>query len=142
MLKTIAFGTAIACIPATAFLIFSFHFSLGPLLKYKELKNNRYATWFIAVGMFLSLFIILAAGNFFVFHFPWAWFLPTAILGSMLVASALKIGPYKTIKREIQRSERHIQKTAEIIEAQTRHNEYPFTSPEETNLAVKRWETS
>src|SRR3990167_9087679 len=57
-------------IPAVALFIFSLYFSLGPLRSFEELKNSEGATRWMAAGMFISLLIILTAGNFFssIFH--------------------------------------------------------------------------
>ena len=126
--EIIAFEIGLACIFAILFLAFSLYFSLGPAHKFKEQKKKKSVTWYMAIGMCISLSIVLAGGNFLMFHFPWAWFLPITIIGSMLVSGALKIGYYKTPKMEIRSS--------------SPPSEYPFTSPEETELAIKKWKTS
>src|SRR3989344_3215345 len=80
-------------IPAVALFIFSLYFSLGPLRSFEELKNSEGATRWMAAGMFISLLIILTAGNFFFFDFPWMPFLLVVLFGSVMVSWVLKINP-------------------------------------------------
>ena len=145
----VAFEIGLVCILAILFLAFSLYFSLGPEHKFKELKKNKSVTWWVAFSMCFSLSIVLIIGNFLIFHFDWSHFLPATFLVSALVAAALKIGYYKTPSPQTENSRRsvayenarRIQNDGEVQEALPRH-EYPFTSPEETELAIKRWETS
>ena len=92
--------------------------------------------------------LTITIGNFLIFHFDWARFLPTAFLGSMLVAATLKIGPYKTpisrpkdSKRNIvHENTRSIQDEADVREGKTCHNDKPVISDWE--VEKRRMETS